>query len=268
VSGDPDRLQQVVWNLLSNAVKYTPRGGKVQVGLLRVNSHVEVVVSDTGIGISAGFLPHVFERFRQADGGVARERGGLGLGLSIAKDLVELHGGTIEAASAGENLGSTFRIKIPVMVVHAEEGGARVHPQAAGGAPKMVIPDLRGVRVLVVDDEDDARRLVREVLELTGAAVETASSAAEALEVLTRSEMDVLVADLGMPRTDGIELIRRVRKHAHAHVRRIAAAALTAYARSEDRTAALQSGFQLHLAKPIEPAELMAAVAALVQRTS
>ncbi len=269
ISGDPDRLQQVIWNLVSNAVKYTPRGGRVQITLLRVNSHVEVIVSDSGIGISASFLPFVFDRFRQADGGVTRERGGLGLGLSIAKDLVELHGGTIEAASAGENLGSTFRVRLPVAVVQTEkDGGSRVHPQANAGAPPMFVPDLKGVSVLVVDDEDDARRLVREVLEATGATVETASSAAEALEAVTQGTIDVVVADVGMPLRDGIELIRDIRRHANPRVRQIPAAALTAYARSEDRTAALQNGFQLHLAKPIEPAELMAAVATLARRNN
>jgi PAS domain S-box-containing protein len=267
VSGDPDRLQQVLWNLLSNAVKYTPRGGKVQVTLLRVNSHVEVVVSDTGIGISADFLPHVFERFRQADGGIARERGGLGLGLSICKDLVELHGGTIEAASAGENHGSTFRVKLPVTIVKTVgESHTRVHPQAAAAAPPMLIPDLQGVRVLAVDDEEDGRRLVREVLEVTGATVATAGSGPDAIKYLEQAPADVLVADLGMPRMDGLQLIREIRQHADDRVRRIPAAALTAYARSEDRTLALQNGFQLHLAKPIEPAELIAAVAALARR--
>jgi PAS domain S-box-containing protein len=266
VSGDPDRLQQVVWNLLSNAVKYTPRGGRVQVNLLRVNSHVEVLVSDSGVGISPEFIPHVFERFRQADAGITRERGGLGLGLSIAKNLVELHGGTIEAASAGENHGATFRVKLPLMVVHASTSpDVRVHPQASG-APQMRVPELNGIRVLAVDDEEDGRRLVREVLELTGAQVDTAASGAEALEMVVKATPDVLLADLGMPRMDGLQLIRQVRQHADVRVRQIPAAALTAYARSEDRTYALQQGFQLHLAKPIEPAELMAAVAALVKR--
>jgi PAS domain S-box-containing protein len=266
ISGDPDRLQQVVWNLLSNAVKYTPKGGKVQVSLLRVNSHVEVIVSDTGIGITAEFLPHVFERFRQADGGIARERGGLGLGLSISKDLVELHGGTIEAASAGENHGATFRIKLPVIVVATPgDVGPRVHPQASG-LPTIRVPDLREIRVLVVDDEEDARRLVEEVLEVAGAVVETAGSGEEALDRLAGHAWDVLIADIGMPRMDGFQFIRHVRNHADDGVRRIPAAALTAYARSEDRTLALQNGFQLHLAKPIEPAELMAAVAALARR--
>jgi PAS domain S-box-containing protein len=266
VSGDPDRLQQVIWNLLSNAVKYTPRGGKVQVGLLRVNSHVEVVVIDTGAGIPPDFLPHVFERFRQADGGISRERGGLGLGLSIAKDLVELHGGTIEAASAGESSGATFRVKLPVMTVNASApDAARVHPQAEGPSP-IRVANLAGVRVMVVDDEEDARRLVREVLEVAGATVEDAGSGAEALERLKHASFDVLIADLGMPRMDGLTLIRHIRRHPDTRVSGMPAAALTAYARSEDRTLALQSGFQLHMAKPIEPAELMAAVAALARR--
>jgi PAS domain S-box-containing protein len=265
VSGDPDRLQQVVWNLLSNAVKYTPRGGRVQVSLLRVNSHAEVVVSDTGIGIHPDFLPHMFERFRQADGGITRERGGLGLGLSIAKDLIELHGGTIEAASAGTDLGATFRVKLPIMVVTGTSSESRVHPQADRQA-SVAVPDLHGVRVLAVDDEDDGRRLVREVLETAGASVLTAASAEDALELLGREIPDAIIADLGMPRMDGFEFIARVRASPHPALQIIPAAALTAYARSEDRARALQSGFQLHLAKPIDPSELMAAVASLVRR--
>jgi CheY-like chemotaxis protein len=263
VSGDPDRLQQVVWNLLSNAVKYTPRGGKVHVSLLRVNSHVEVTVADTGIGISADFLPHVFERFRQAEAGISRDRGGPGLGLSICKELVQLHGGSIEAASAGENRGATFRIRLPVMVVASGASEERrEHPQQPSAPPPIEVPDLRGIRVLVVDDEEDSRRLVREALEATGAAVDTAGSAAEAFDQLARVVPDVLIADLGMPRMNGLDFIRAVRRHEDPRVRVVPAAALTAYARSEDRTLALQSGFQLHLAKPIEPAELMAATAA------
>jgi PAS domain S-box-containing protein len=263
VSGDPDRLQQVIWNLVANAVKYTPKGGKVHVSLLRVNSHVEVVVSDTGIGIAPDFLPHVFERFRQADGSIARERGGLGLGLSIAKDLIEMQGGTIEAASAGEHRGATFRVRLPVIVVRSAEGA--IHPEG-GGPPTIRVPDLEGLRILVVDDDDDARRLVQEALEITGALVQTAASALEALERLSDGRVDVLIADLGMPRMDGVQFIREVRRHSDPGVRDIPAAALTAYARSEDRTLALSSGFQLHLSKPIEPAELLAAVAALGRR--
>jgi CheY-like chemotaxis protein len=265
VSGDPDRLQQIVWNLLSNAVKYTKRGGKVQVSLLRVNSHVEVVVTDTGVGISAEFLPFVFERFRQADGGFARERAGLGLGLSIAKDLVELHGGTIEAASAGEGLGSTFRVRLPIMVVASPRAEPRVHPRA-DRAVSLTVPNLAGIRVLAVDDEEDGRRLVREVLETAGATVQTAASAEEALDCLARDVPDALVADIGMPRMDGLELITTLRTSGDPALQHLPAAALTAYARSEDRARALQSGFQVHLAKPIDPAELMAAVASLVRR--
>jgi len=267
VSGDPDRLQQVIWNLLTNAVKYTPRGGRIQVSLLRVNSHAEVIVSDTGIGIRADFLGHVFERFRQADGGITRERGGLGLGLSIAKDLVELHGGAIEAASAGENLGTTFRVRLPILVVSRPPSEHRVHPQATQDAP-VTVPDLTGVRVLAVDDEEDGRRLVREVLEAAGATVETAGSAEDALEQLQHNVPDAVIADLGMPRMDGFEFIQRMRSSPVAALRLVPAAALTAYARSEDRARALQSGFQLHLAKPIDPSELMAAVASLVRRFS
>jgi PAS domain S-box-containing protein len=266
VSGDPDRLQQVVWNLLSNAVKYTPPGGRVQVSLLRVNTHAEVIVSDTGIGIPADFLPHVFERFRQADGGISRERGGLGLGLAISKDLVELHGGMIEAASAGASCGSTFRVKLPVAAARPmPDGTARVHPEMSDRPPRIVVPDLGGVRIMVVDDEVDARRLVREILEVTGAIVETAGSGEEALQSLALAAVDVVVADLGMPRMDGYQFVLRLRQHPDERLRQIPAAALTAYGRPEDRILALQSGFQLHLSKPIEPAELMAAVAALAR---
>jgi anti-sigma regulatory factor (Ser/Thr protein kinase) len=182
ISGDPERLQQVMWNLLSNAVKFTGRGGKVQVRLERVNSHVEVAVSDTGIGISPEFLPHVFERFRQADASISRERGGLGLGLSIAKQLTEMHGGTIEASSGGVNQGATFRVKIPVMIVHPlSKDVTRVHPRAASTLWKAALPNLEHIRVLAVDDEADALALVSDVLQAAGARVSTASSADDAL---------------------------------------------------------------------------------------
>jgi PAS domain S-box-containing protein len=188
ISGDPERLQQVLWNLLSNGVKFTNRGGKVQVRLEQVNSHVEIVVSDTGIGIAPEFLPHVFERFRQADSGIARERGGLGLGLSIARHLMEMHGGTIEVSSGGVNQGTTFRMKIPVMIVHpVRDGVPRIHPRAAASARPLVIPDLRNVRVLAVDDEADALALVCDVLQAAGAHVSTARSAEEALTLTSSS---------------------------------------------------------------------------------
>ena len=267
MSGDPERLQQVLWNLLANAVKFTNRGGKVQVRLERVNSHLEVAVSDTGIGIAPEFLPHVFERFRQADSGIARERGGLGLGLSIARQLTELHGGTIDVSSGGLNQGATFRLKIPLMIIHpVRDDVPRVHPRSDAGAQRRAVADLRGVSVLAVDDEPDALALVSEVLQAAGARLTTAASAAEALNILDADVPDVVVADLGMPHVDGFQFIDRVRRHHNSRVRDVPAAALTAYARSEDRVKALRAGFQMHLAKPIDPAELVTTIAALAKR--
>jgi PAS domain S-box-containing protein len=272
ISGDPERLQQVIWNLLSNAVKFTPKQGKVQVYVERVNSHVEVVVSDTGVGISSEFLPHVFEHFRQEDAKPSRERGGLGLGLSIARQLVEMHGGTIHAASGGPGQGSTFRVKLPLRIVHPETHveQTRVHPAAprADTEGAAAPPDLHGIRVLAVDDDRDARAMVRDILEARGADVRTAASALEALVMLEAARPDVLVADIGMPQMDGFELIAQLRQHDDPAMRSLPAAALTAYARSQDRSRALRSGYHLHLAKPIEPSELIAAVAALARRTS
>ncbi len=267
ISGDPERLQQVLWNLLSNAVKFTSRGGRVQVRLERIDSHVEVVISDTGIGISPEFLPHVFERFRQADSGIARERGGLGLGLAIARQLTELHGGTIDVSSGGVNQGATFRVKLPVMIVHpVRDSDQRVHPRAAAGPRAGALPSLRNVRVLAVDDDADALGLVSEVLVAAGALVSTASSAEEALRSLEAQVPDVVVADLGMPHVDGFQFIQRVRQHQSPLIREVPAAALTAYARSEDRMQALRAGFQIHLAKPIDPAELVTTIASLARR--
>ncbi len=269
ISGDPERLQQVVWNLVSNAVKFTPKGGQIQIRVERVNSHVEIVVSDTGIGIASDFLPHLFERFRQADAGTTRAHAGLGLGLAITRHLVEIHGGTIQAASAGPGTGATFRVKLPVMIVHPESPvERRVHPHASRGEAKIPVPNLQGVRILVVDDDTDAVTLVRQILETTGAEVLTADSAMAALHVMQRLHPNVLVADLGMPQMDGFELIGEVRKTMPPPLRDVPAAALTAYARSEDRARALRTGFQMHLSKPIDPAELMAAVAALARRNT
>jgi signal transduction histidine kinase/ActR/RegA family two-component response regulator len=269
VSGDPDRLQQVAWNLLSNAVKFTPKGGRVQVHAQRVNSHVEIVVSDTGIGIQRDFLPHVFERFRQADSGVTRKNGGLGLGLSIVRHIVEMHGGTVHVASEGEGLGATFRVRLPMMIVHPE--GAREpreHPRTERRAPLGRLGNLQGIRVLAIDDEDDALGLLRVVLETAGADVTIMTSPMSALERVSAVQPQVLIVDLGMPEMDGFEFIRRVRESGDATVRDIPAAALTAFARSEDRTRALESGFEMHLAKPVDPGELVASVATLVRRHS
>jgi PAS domain S-box-containing protein len=267
VAGDPDRLQQVVWNLLSNAVKFTPRGGRVQVRLERVNSHVDIVVSDTGIGIKREFLPHVFERFHQAEAGTTRKTGGLGLGLAIVRHLVELHGGTVEATSPGEGQGSTFRIGLPVMIVHAEEHRPRrQHPQAETIEPLTELADLHGIRVVAVDDEPDALSLLRIVLEAAGAEVETVSRPGAAIERIGAVRPHALVIDIGMPDVDGFELIERIRASEDVAVRSVPAAALTAFARSEDRTKALRSGFELHLSKPVDPAELVASIVTLVRR--
>lgn len=269
VSGDPERLQQVFWNLLSNAVKFTSRGGRVQIRLGRINSHIEVSVADTGIGIPQEFLPHVFERFRQADASSARERGGLGLGLSIARQLAEMHGGTIEAASGGLGQGATFTVKLPLMIVHpSHEESARVYPRTIAGVQSIPRGDLRNVHVLAIDDDPDAVTLVAELLAAVGARVSTASSADDAIRLLEAELPDVIVTDLGMPRVDGFQLIERIRGHRNPLVRHVPAAALTAYARSEDRVKALRAGFQIHLAKPIDPTELVTAVAALAKRFS
>ena len=267
VSGDPERLQQVLWNLLSNGVKFTKRDGKVQIRLERVDSHVELTVSDTGIGIAPEFLPHVFERFRQAEGGTTRERGGLGLGLSIARQLTEMHGGTIHAASAGVGMGATFRVLLPIMSVQpARDEAPRVHPRAASLPAEFGAANLGGIHVLAIDDEPDALAMVTEVLEAVGARVTTAHSAEDALSKLTADVPDVVLTDLGMPRMDGFQLIARLRQHENPKVRQVPAAALTAYARSEDRMKALQAGFQIHLAKPIDPAELVTTIASLAKR--
>ena len=263
VMGDPERLQQVVWNLLANAVKFTRRGGVVTVLLRRAGSHAEVIVSDTGCGIAADFLPHLFERFRQADSRFSREHGGLGLGLAIAREIVETHGGTIEVASPGEGKGSTFTLRLPM----AATGSPALFPPDPGAAGKTlqaIRSALDSVAVLVVDDDEDARGLVQAIIEEAGGRVETAESAAEALRRLDAAPYDIMIADLGMPEMDGLGLIQAVRRRAD-QARTMPAIALTAYARSEDRAAALDSGYQRHLAKPIDHTPLVAAIVALVR---
>ncbi|HEX8723254.1 MAG TPA: PAS domain S-box protein [Pyrinomonadaceae bacterium] len=270
VAGDPARLQQVVWNLLSNAIRFTPRGGRVQVRLERVDSHIEIAVADTGAGIPVEFLPHVFERFRQADQATTRQHGGLGLGLAIVRHLVELHGGTVEADSAGEGRGATFVVKLPaVPVYHMETLAGRVHP-AAGGAPAAYdCPErLDGLKVLVVDDEADTRELFKVGMGQCGAEIVTAGSAREALAALEETRPDLLISDIGMPGEDGYELIRKVRALPAGRGGRIPAIALTAYARTEDRMRALRAGYQMHVSKPVELAELVAVMASLVGRGS
>jgi len=266
VLGDPSRLQQIVWNLLSNAIKFTPKGGRVQISVLRVNSHLELVVADTGRGISPAFLPHVFDRFRQGDAGTTRTAGGLGLGLAIVRHLVEMHGGTVKAESEGENRGATFTVQLPVAVMTERKAATATGVSAREDHTAPTIPLegdlLHGVQVLVVDDEADTRDLVLEVLSHCGAQVRTAASASEGWSVLREWSPDVILSDVGMPGQDGYAFIESVR----ADGDRTPAAALTAYARSSDRLRALAAGFQAHLPKPAEPAELVALVASLAGR--
>jgi len=267
ISGDPDRLRQIIWNLLSNAVKFTPKEGQIQVRLERINSSVEIIVSDSGIGIPSDFLEHIFERFRQADSSTTREHAGLGLGLSIVRNLTELHGGSVYASSGGPGTGATFRVRLPLMIVHPEPlEEKRVHPQHDPKPLVERLPDLSGTHVLAVDDEPDALRLLADILRAAGARVTMARSGAAALDKIADAHPDVLVADLGMPLMDGFELIRRLRESEDEAVRDVPAAALTAYARSEDRAKTLQGGFEMHLAKPVDPVELASAVKALARR--
>ena len=266
VTADPSRLQQVVWNLVSNSIKFTPPGGKIEVRLERANSHLEITVVDTGEGIDPAFLPHVFERFRQADASTTRSHGGLGLGLSIVKQLIEMHGGAVRAKSPGVGKGSTFIVQLPVRVTRDDEPDSyrRQHPDAALERAGDVCQDisLKAVKVLVVDDEPDAQGLIKRVLEGCGAQVITAGSASEAIEHMQAHSPDVIVSDIGMPKQDGYELLRMARQIGI----QAPAVALTAFARAEDRLRTLRAGYQNHLAKPVEPAELIATVASAVGR--
>jgi CheY-like chemotaxis protein len=260
-TGDPDRLQQVIWNLLSNAVKFTPQGGEVSIALRRDDGFT-ITVNDTGIGIDPEFVAHMFEPFRQADGSTSREHGGLGLGLAIVRQIVELHGGTVAAESAGRGRGARFRVHLPSVL---PENHLTVKLSTAARALPPVAIDARlleGIRVLVVDDEEDARELLRTTLEGYGATVTTADSAANAVHALETAVPDVLVSDIGMAGEDGFALIRRIRQRGAPLGGLVPAIAVTAYASPTDRLAALGAGFQAHVAKPYEPSE----VASLVER--
>ena len=266
VSGDPGRLQQVFWNLLSNAIKFTPQHGSVRVVMQRVNSHTEVHVVDSGIGMSEDLLRHAFERFRQSSATRARETGGLGLGLSIVKYLVEMHGGSIAAQSAGEGRGSTFIVKLPLLAADLANDADR-HPQAAiGHATSHALVSLRGLRILVVDDDRDAREVLWHILSERGAEVTTHASAVEALAAIEAIAPDVLVSDIGLPGKDGYEFIRQVRMLGEP-IGRVPAMALTAFSRLEDRTHALLAGFQIHLAKPVDARELVLSIAVMAGRS-
>jgi CheY-like chemotaxis protein/nitrogen-specific signal transduction histidine kinase len=276
VWGDTNRLQQVVWNLLSNAIKFTPKGGRVEVrlegspGNSTEYSSAQIQVIDTGKGISPEFLPYVFDRFRQENNTSTRSHGGLGLGLAIVRYLVELHGGTVQASSQGEGLGATFTVQLPLLVESRESGvdSREVEASSRDTAHYSPLPTpqplLQGLRVLIVDDEADARELLAIVLEQSGAQVIVSASATEAFDFLCQSKVDLLVSDIAMPKVDGYQLIRQVREiEAQRGEQHIPAIALTAYARESDRDLALEAGFQVHLAKPFDPDELVSVVANL-----
>jgi CheY-like chemotaxis protein len=254
----------VVWNLLANAIKFTPKQGKVDVLVERVNSHVEITVHDSGEGIAPELLPHIFERFRQGDSSITRRHGGLGLGLSIVKQLIELHGGSVRAKSPGLGQGATFTVTLPIAPVHQKRGE---HPLTSRST-LVTIGNIRldGIRVLVVDDEPDSAALVQRVLSQCKAHVMTARNADEALRTITGNKFDVIVSDIGMPEKDGYQFMREVRKLDAGNGGTTPAIALTAFARSEDRTRAMLAGYHVHVAKPIEPQELVATVASLAGR--
>ena len=262
INGDAERLRQVVANLLSNAVKFTPRGGRVTVRLERLGNRARLAVRDTGKGISRDFLPHIFERFRQADASSTRSEAGLGLGLTIVRYLVELHDGSVTATSAGEGKGATFTVELPVAASGEERRVAASDPGERAGEPTLA---LRGVRVLLVDDHADSRELFNAILSQQGAEVRAFETVREALAAARHARPDVIVCDLAMPGDDGFALIREVRSWPSEQGRTVPALALTAYARVEDRERALRAGFQVHLSKPVEPRDLLDAVTRLAQ---
>ncbi len=266
ISGDPNRLQQVIWNLLSNAIKFTPNDGRVTLEIERSDDYVELRVKDTGVGIKEEFLPHVFDRFRQADASSIRKFGGLGLGLAIVRHITEMHGGTVEVYSAGEDKGSTFVVKLPLVTSPTDDESEK---DASGkSTAKNNIPEisLDGLLVLVVDDEEDTRQLLVQSLTFHGATVISADSAENALEEIEEKSPDIMVSDIGMPNEDGYSLIRKVRLLPDEQHRNIPAIALTAFTRAQDRMRALSSGFQNHVSKPVEPDELTTVIASLTGR--
>jgi CheY-like chemotaxis protein/anti-sigma regulatory factor (Ser/Thr protein kinase) len=268
VHGDSGRLYQVATNLLANAVKFTPEGGEIQVRLRRAGDDLEMVVSDNGQGISPDFLPQLFEPFRQADAGSTRVHGGLGLGLSIARHLVEAHGGSIRAESGGEGQGATFTVRLPAATAHEIQLAAIASDMSSSDALEEETSLLEGACVLVVDDDDESRLVIGAHLEAHGARVITAASAAAALNLVQREHVDVIVTDVGMPGEDGYALMRKIRGLPMPALASLPAAALTAFARDEDRDKALHAGFQLHLRKPVEARTLVDAVAKLANRSN
>lgn len=269
ISGDASRLQQVIWNLLNNAIKFTPSGGEVTVSMKRLESLLEVTVSDNGEGINPDFLPHVFERFRQQDSSTDRRHQGLGLGLSIVKQLIELHGGSVQVHSEGPGRGAAFTVSMPLANGYVRRAAEPLTPrQEEPAAPQDAPPSILGVKVLVVDDDNDARELLRSILAHHGASVRTAASAADAIREFASKPPQIIVSDIGMPGEDGYELIRKIRALDQVEGKRVPAVALTAFARSEDRRRAIGAGFNMHLSKPVEPAELLTIVASLTRNSS
>jgi CheY-like chemotaxis protein len=267
--GDPDRLQQIVWNLLTNAIKFTPKGGDVQVRLEQNDLHALITVNDSGQGIAAELLPHVFERFRQADSSNTRSNAGLGLGLSIVRQLVELHRGKVTAESSGENAGTTFRVMLPLPSLHEVPNAAeKTEPKKERNSPTTTQHSLSGLRVLVVDDDRDTRELVAVVLTTCGAEMVTVGSATEALNQMERQRFDLLISDIGMPEMNGYDLIGTIRQLGEEHGGRIPALALTAYAGTDDRKRALAAGYGMHIPKPFVAAELIGAAIFLTERHS
>ena len=269
ILGDPDRLQQIVRNLLTNAIKFTPTGGDVQVSLERNDSHALITVNDSGQGIATELLPHVFERFRQADSSNTRSNGGLGLGLSIVRQLVELHRGTVTAESSGENAGTTFRVMLPLPSLHeVPNAGEQTEPKNERNSPTTAQHSLSGLRVLVVDDERDTRELVAAVLTTCRAEVVSVGSATEALDQMQQQRFDLLISDIGMPEMNGYDLIGRIRQLGEEHGGRTPAVALTAYAGLDDRKRALAAGYGMHIPKPFVATELISAAIFLTERHS
>jgi PAS domain S-box-containing protein len=267
ILGDPDRLQQIVWNLLTNAIKFTPKGGEVHVRLEQNDWQVLITVDDSGQGIATEHLPHVFERFRQADSSNTRSNSGLGLGLSIVRQLVELHQGTVTAESSGENAGATFRVMLPVPTLHEVPSAAeKTDPDNERNSPTAAQRALNGLRVLVVDDEQDTRELVAAVLTTCGAEVVSVGSATEALDQMERQRFHLLISDIGMPGMNGYDLISRIRQLGEEHGGRTPAMALTAYAGFDDRKRALAAGYEMHIPKPFVAAELISAAIFLTER--
>jgi len=268
VLGDANRLQQIVWNLLSNAIKFTPTGGRVSAAVKRVGARVRISVSDSGTGITSEFLPYIFDRFRQADGSTTRVHGGLGLGLSIVKHLVELHDGEVEVQSAGKDQGATFTVSLPLSSAESSDAieTAVIPEPDSNGLPAGFSKLLKGLRILVVDDEADSRDLVTAILTRCGSKVRCCESAAEALKAFREWKPDLLVSDIGMPNEDGYELIKKLRKLRLKRAKEIPVVALTAYATDDDRERTLSAGFQVHVAKPIEPEALVRSIAGAAGR--